>query len=243
MFTLRLSTLKVIKSFGCNGGKGSQFTPEPCSVLSDTIMHAIWHSQVMFIHIKNASGGAGVGSSQLLHQPTLWTLAWSCLALPQELWLSFSILLSFYDNKCYGNYFYHWAKSHIQEKQQPGWKPMVAFPKHRESSTLSSCTIISLARSKGVVLNRTATGGWTAMRPVKSKLQELGCQCENYQSSPEKKSSNQDPWPSIHSRVFQPQTGVSVSLVSMRVSVCVCACWVTQSHPTLLRPPGLHCYR
>ena len=115
---------------------------------------------------------------------------------------------------------------------------MAAFPKHRESSTLSSCTIISLARSKGVVLNRTSTGGWTAMRPVKSKLQELGCQCENYQSSPEKKSSNQDPWPSIHSRVFQPQTGVSVSLVSMRVSVCVCACWVTQSHPTLLRPHG-----
>lgn len=51
---------------------------------------------------------------------------------------------------------------------------MVAFPKHRESSTVSSCTVISLARSKGVVLNRTSTGGWTAMRPVKSKLQELG---------------------------------------------------------------------
>lgn len=41
MFILRLSTLKVIKSFGCNGGRGSQFTLEPCSVLGDTVMHAI----------------------------------------------------------------------------------------------------------------------------------------------------------------------------------------------------------
>ena len=41
MFILRLSTLKVINPFVYNGGKGSQFTPEPCSVLSDTAIHTI----------------------------------------------------------------------------------------------------------------------------------------------------------------------------------------------------------
>ena len=51
------------------GGKESQFTPEPCSILSDTVVHTIRHSQVMFIHIKNALWGAGIGLSQLPHQP------------------------------------------------------------------------------------------------------------------------------------------------------------------------------
>ena len=135
--------------------------------------------------------------------PPLWTVSWSCLALPQELWFSSSILLSFYEDKCYGNYFYHWAKNSIEEKQQPGWKSILGLPKHRDSNVLSSFTIISLARSKGVVLN----GGWPGMWPVKSKFLELGCRRQNCQSSPDLRlrSSNRDQWPSTHSRVFQSQ--------------------------------------